>query len=40
MALSVVLCPRLHFEDRIKFQGGVRNRGQNGGKKRKKSTIF
>ena len=37
MALSVVLCPKFQFEDRIKFQDGVRNLGQNGGKK---SKIF
>ena len=36
MALSV-LCPKFHFENRIKFQDGVPNRGQNGGKK---SKIF
>ena len=37
MALSVVLCPKSYFENRVKFQDGVRNRGQNGGKK---SKIF
>ena len=36
MALSVVLCPKFHFKNRVKFQDGVRNRGQNGGKKEKR----